>query len=90
MPAVGTQKEATLRRPIIVSSILVLRLLALTVVVPPTSTTIVEVFFEVPEKSDNPRYAAPLIEFVGPDEKVLIGKVAADGASIKVPSFCVK
>jgi hypothetical protein len=59
-------------------------------VVPPTSTTIVETFFPIWEKSDRPRYAAPLIEFVGPDENVLIGRLAADGASINVPSFCVK
>jgi hypothetical protein len=45
-------------------------------VVPPTSTT-KAVSFLGPPLAQDARKLAPLIEFVGPDEKVLIGKLTA-------------
>lgn len=58
------------------------------VVVPPTSTTIT-LFPESScfTKSIPARYDAPRMEFVAPDEKVLMGNRAASAAVIKVPSF---
>lgn len=59
------------------------------VVVPPTSTTMI-LLPEPPScfiRSMPARYDAPRIEFVAPDEKVLIGKRAASAAVVNVPSF---
>ena len=58
------------------------------VVVPPTSTTIT-LFSERScfTISIPARYDAPRMEFVAPDEKVLMGSRAASAAVIKVPSF---
>ena len=58
------------------------------VVVPPTSTTIT-LFPECScfSKSMPARYDAPRMEFVAPDEKVLMGSRAASAAVINVPSF---
>ena len=60
------------------------------VVVPPTSTTITL----FPERSSScftksmpARYDAPRMEFVAPDEKVLMGNRAASAAIINVLSF---
>ena len=58
------------------------------VVVPPISTTIM--LFPDPSllfRSIPARYDAPLIEFVAPEEKVLIGRRAASSAEVSVPSF---
>lgn len=54
------------------------------VVVPPTSITIVEL--SVLRECSPARYEAPRMEFVGPLEKVRIGVAAASGAEINVPS----
>jgi len=58
------------------------------VVVPPISTTIM--LFPDPSllfRSIPAKYDAPLIEFVAPEEKVLIGRRAASSAEVSVPSF---
>jgi len=58
-------------------------------VVPPTSTTNAVSFLGPPLAHDAKKFA-PLIEFVGPEEKVLIGKLTAWSHVINVPSFDVR
>jgi hypothetical protein len=54
----------------------------ISVVVPPTSITIASVSPD--------RKAAPRIEFVAPEAKLMTGSAAAISACIIVPSFCVR
>ena len=54
----------------------------ISVEVPPTSTTIAS--------ASPDRNAAPRIELVGPEAKVMTGSAVAAAASMTVPSFCVR
>jgi hypothetical protein len=58
-------------------------------VVPPTSTTKAVSFLGPPLAHDAKKFA-PRIELVGPDEKVLMGKLTAWSHVINVPSFEVR
>jgi hypothetical protein len=58
-------------------------------VVPPTSTT-KAVSFRGPPLAQEAKKLAPRIEFVGPDENVLIGNLTAWSQVINVPSFDVR